>query len=103
MYGLLYAYNFDGYIDSMIGYSFMDTIMYFFSLSIWQVIFYEQPKLASHHYSIRPWNFISQTSKPQEALAGDQMKADWVIKLEKHKESPDIASVSSLLLFDVFI
>ena len=47
--------------------------------------------------------FISQTSKPQEALAGEQMKADWVIKLEKHKESPDIASVSSLLLFDVFI
>lgn len=66
---------------------------------MWQLILYEQPKLGSHHFSIRPWTFITFANQAQEEQLERRrrQKADWVLELERRQEAPDIASLFSVL------
>lgn len=65
-----------------------------FCIPHFHFILYEQPKLASHHFSIRGWNFISGTCHVQDnCLFGQdshQSRPEWVADLEKNREAPDI-------------
>lgn len=56
------------------------------------LILYEQPKLGSHHFSIRPWTFITFANPAQEEQMERRhhQRADWVLELERRQEAPDI-------------
>ncbi|MCO5571652.1 hypothetical protein L7F22_025399 [Adiantum nelumboides] len=54
------------------------------------LIFYEQPKLGSHHFSTQPWTFVAHTNLVQEYQIEAHQKADWVLELEKRQEAPDM-------------
>lgn len=65
-----------------------------FCIPNFHLICYEQPKLASHHFSIRPWNFVSEANHARGTNwfghDSNQRGPEWVAELAKHREAPDI-------------